>query len=181
MPASSDHRVALFRAADTLPLLEIINEAALAYRGVIPGDRWHDPYMSSDELRRDIERGVSFVGLSVGERLVGVMGVQQVRDCDLIRHAYVLPSFQRHGIGGTLLRHLMAGTTRRMLVGTWASAAWAVAFYQRHGFTLADPVQSKLLLGAYWEIPPAQMEASVVLLRAATDEKSMYPRLTGPA
>ena len=172
MPASSNHRVVPCRADDTLRILEIINEAALAYRGAIPADRWHDPYMSSDELRRDLESGVTFVGMNVDGTLVGVMGVQPVCDCDLIRHAYVLPSFQGHGIGGSLLRHLMAASSRQMLVGTWADATWAVSFYQRHGFTLAHPMQSKLLLGTYWQIPPAQMEASVVLLRPAVSAPS---------
>ena len=163
MPAS-DHQIVPCSVDDTSRMLAIINEAALAYRGVIPDDRWHDPYMRIDELRRDIERGVSFVGMNVNGTLVGVMGVQRVRDRDLIRHAYVLPSHQGHGIGGSLLRHLMAATARQMLVGTWADATWAVAFYQRHGFTLADPAQSKQLLGTYWDVPPAQAEVSVVLL-----------------
>ena len=168
MPVSSDHSIVSCRAADTLRILEIINAAALAYRGVIPDDRWHEPYMSDQELRRDLERGVTFVGMNVDGTLVGVMGVQRVRDCDLIRHAYVLPSFQGRGIGGSLLRHLMSGTSRQLLVGTWADATWAISFYEGHGFTLADPTQSKLLLSQYWKIPAAQAEASVVLLRPAT-------------
>jgi len=170
MPASSsDHHIAPCRAGDTLRILEIINEAALAYRGVIPDDRWRDPYMSSDELRRDVECGVSFVGMNEGGTLVGVMGVQHVRDCDLIRHAYVLPSVQRQGVGGSLLRHLMAGTSCQLLVGTWAAATWAVSFYQRHGFAVADPAQSKLLLSTYWDVPAWQMEASVVLIRSPAE------------
>jgi GNAT superfamily N-acetyltransferase len=154
---------------DELRILEIINEAAAAYRGVIPDERWHEPYMSADELRGDLARGVAFVGMEVDGTLVGVMGVQRVRDCDLIRHAYVLPSFQRHGVGGALIRHLTAASSRQMLVGTWAAATWAVAFYQRHGFTLLDPVQSRQLLGTYWNVPKPQMEASVVLARPMAD------------
>ena len=163
---SSEHSIRPCSNADTFRILEIINEAAAAYRGVIPDERWHEPYMSIDELRRDIERGVSFVGLSVGERIVGVMGVQRVRDCDLVRHAYVLPSFQRHGVGGSLLCHLMTGTSRLMLVGTWAAATWAVSFYERHGFTVADRARSKQLLATYWDIPEWQAEVSVVLVRS---------------
>jgi GNAT superfamily N-acetyltransferase len=151
---------------DTARILGIINEAAVAYRGVIPEELLHDPYMTSDELQRDIGRGVSFAGMDVDGTLAGVMGIQRVRDSDLIRHAYVLSAFQRYGIGGSLLRHLTAATSRQLLVGTWADATWAVSFYQRHGFTLADPVQTKLLLGAYWEIPTRQAEASVVLVRS---------------
>ena len=180
MPASSNHRMAWCRAEDTLRIIEIINEAALAYRGAIPDDRWHDPYMTSDDLRRDVESGVTFLGMSVDGRLVGVMGIQRVRDCDLIRHAYVLPGFQRHGIGGSLLGHLTAASSRQMLVGTWAGATWALSFYQRHGFTLADPKQSKLLLGTYWQIPPAQREASVVLLRPAANAPSAIATPTRP-
>jgi GNAT superfamily N-acetyltransferase len=157
---------------DTARILYIINEAAVAYRGVIPGELLHDPYMTRDELQRDLARGVSFIGMDVDGTLAGVMGIQRVRDSDLIRHAYVLPAFQRYGIGGSLLRHLMTATSRQLLVGTWADATWAVSFYQRHGFTLADPVQTKLLLGAYWEIPTGQAEASVVLVRTRGDDRS---------
>jgi GNAT superfamily N-acetyltransferase len=151
---------------DTARILEIINAAAVAYRGVIPDDLLHDPYMSSDALQRDLARGVSFIGMDVDGSLAGVMGIQRVRDSDLIRHAYVLPQFQRYGIGGSLLRHLMATADRQLLVGTWADATWAVSFYQRHGFTLADRAQTQVLLGAYWEIPTRQAEASVVLVRS---------------
>lgn len=146
-------------------ILAVINEAAVAYRGQIPADLWHEPYMSADELRRDLERGVSFIGMEVENTLAGVMGIQRVRDSDLIRHAYVLPRFQRSGVGSSLLQHLMAATRRQILVGTWASPSRALAFYQRNGFTLADPEESKRLLSLYWQIPARQMETSVVLVR----------------
>src|SRR4029453_13701526 len=113
-------------------ILAIINSAAEAYRGVIPADRWHEPYMSGHELDNEIAPGAGFWGYEGVERLVGVIGLQSVRDVDLIRHAYVVPDTQRRGIGGTLLGKLRQLTTRRMLVGTWESADWAIRFYKRH-------------------------------------------------
>src|SRR5690242_19801580 len=155
-------------AADDFPrILDIINEAAAAYRGVIPADCWHEPYMTVEQLRRDIALGVSFVGVEYDQALVGVMGVQVVRDVELIRHAYVLPAFQRNGVGGALIRHLIAASTSQLLVGTWAAATWASAFYRRHGFELVDPTRKDALLRAYWDIPARQRETSVVLARPA--------------
>ena len=176
---SAEQRIRTCRDDETSRVLTIINEAAVAYRGIIPDDRWHDPYMTSDEFQRELEHGVSFIGMHIGESLVGVMGVQSVRDSDLIRHAYVLPSFQRHGVGGTLLRHLIASTSRRMLVGTWADATWAVSFYQRHGFTLADRTRSRQLLSDYWDVPARQAEVSVVLVRDIGANAAVAPPTTG--
>jgi GNAT superfamily N-acetyltransferase len=140
-------------------ILAIVNAAAEAYRGVIPADRWHDPYMSRAELDAEIAAGVSFWGY--GDPLVGVMGIQPVRDAVLIRHAYVAPASQGRGIGGALLEHLAAA--RPILVGTWAAAEWAIRFYERHGFALVEhPAE---LLRAYWDIPERQIETSVVLRR----------------
>ena len=144
-------------------ILAIVNAAAEAYRGVIPADRWHDPYMPADELDREIAAGVAFWGYEDGGELVGVMGIQQVLDVDLIRHAYVLPGRQRGGVGGALLEHLCARAERPMLVGTWAAAGWAVRFYERHGFQLVSPDRKTELLRAYWDIPERQIETSVVL------------------
>jgi len=144
-------------------ILTIINAAADAYRGVIPDDRWHEPYMEAGELEREIAAGVCFWGWYSDERLTGVMGVQPVRDVDLIRHAYVRPDAQRRGVGAALLRHLREVSTRRMLVGTWASADWAIAFYRRHGFELVSPERTTDLLQIYWTIPSRQIETSVVL------------------
>lgn len=144
-------------------ILAIVNAAAAAYRGVIPAESWHEPYMPPDELDREIAKGVAFWGYEEDGRLVGVMGLQPVRDVDLIRHAYVQPSHQRHGIGGMLLRHLQASSTRRMLVGTWSAAVWAIRFYERHGFALVPRPQAMALLAAYWTIPARQAETSVVL------------------
>lgn len=144
-------------------ILAIINAAAEAYRGVIPSDCWHDPYMSRDALRAELAAGVAFSGYEADGGLRGVMGRQAVADVDLIRHAYVLPEYQRHGIGGALLRHLRRQGTRRILVGTWAAAAWAIDFYQRHGFALVAPAAKATLLRTYWTIPDRQIETSVVL------------------
>jgi GNAT superfamily N-acetyltransferase len=153
-------------------IFTLINAAAEAYRGVIPADRWHEPYMSRAELDRELAAGVVFWGheSDPNERaqLAGVMGLQQVRDVELIRHAYVLPEKQRHGIGSALLRHLQKLSTQRMaggrmLVGTWSAAAWAIRFYERHGFALVSPQRKTELLKAYWTIPDRQIETSVVL------------------
>jgi GNAT superfamily N-acetyltransferase len=144
-------------------VLAIVNEAAQVYRGVIPEDRWHEPYMGPEELAGEIEAGVAFWGFEADGALVGVMGIQPVDDVDLIRHAYVLPASQRHGDGGALLRHLRCKTTRRMLVGTWAAAEWAIRFYRRNGFELVTPERTTALLRTYWKIPERQIETSVVL------------------
>jgi GNAT superfamily N-acetyltransferase len=141
----------------------IINAAAGVYRGVIPADRWHEPYMSNAELDREIAAGVVFSGYGAEGALVGVMGVQRVRDVDLIRHAYVLPGSQGKGIGGALLQHLRQQSVQRMLVGTWAAAEWAIGFYQRHGFELVDDAQRTILLKTYWTVPDRQIATSVVL------------------
>jgi GNAT superfamily N-acetyltransferase len=142
----------------------IINEAASAYRGVIPADCWHEPYMKRSELVDEIARGVEFWGWHEAGGLAGVMGLQNVRDVTLIRHAYVLPSHQGRGIGAALLTHLVAQTTRPLLVGTWAAAEWAIRFYERHGFRLAGVEEKDRLLTTYWDIPMRQRETSVVLI-----------------
>jgi GNAT superfamily N-acetyltransferase len=144
-------------------ILAIVNAAAEAYRGVIPADRWREPYMGADELDREIAAGVVFWGYEDAGELVGVMGIQQVRDVDLIRHAYVVPGRQRGGVGGALLRHLRNAASRQLLVGTWAAADWAVRFYERHGFELVSPERKTELLRTYWDIPERQIETSVVL------------------
>ena len=158
------------RDDDRDAMLAIINAAAQAYRGVIPADRWHVPYMQPDELDREIAAGVAFWGHVADDVLVGVMGIQPVRDVDLIRHAYVLPGSQRHGVGGTLLRHLQRSSTRPMLVGTWSAATWAIRFYERHGFALVSPARKSVLLKTYWNIPDRQIDTSVVLANPADNE-----------
>jgi GNAT superfamily N-acetyltransferase len=144
-------------------ILSVINAAAEVYRGVIPADRWHEPYMPRGELDRECAVGVVFWGYEDRGRLAGVMGLQQVRDVSLIRHAYVLPEKQRDGVGGKLLTHLRQISTTPMLVGTWAAAIWAIRFYERHGFALVSPQRKAALLKSYWTIPERQIETSVVL------------------
>jgi GNAT superfamily N-acetyltransferase len=160
-PCRDDERAAI---------LAIVNAAAEAYRGVIPNDRWHEPYMPADELVSEIAAGVAFWGYQGEEGLVGVMGLQSVRDVDLIRHAYVLPGSQRRGIGGALLGHLQRLSGRRILVGTWAAADWAIRFYKRHGFALVSPAGKITLLKTYWTVPDRQIETSVVLANPPLDE-----------
>src|SRR5687768_9423820 len=150
---------------DLASILAIVNDAAVAYRGVIPADRWHEPYMSEAELRSEIAAGVEFWGLETDEGLIGVMGIQPVRDVDLIRHAYVRPGSQRLGVGAALISHLRELSGRRMLVGTWSNAAWAIRFYQREGFALAAAPRAAEPLKSYWDIPERQIETSVVLER----------------
>ena len=149
------------RVNDTQRISYIINEAARAYEGVIPSDRYHQPYMSGDELERERQR-VDFFGWETNGELVGVMGIEPVKDVTLIRHTYVLPRWQGQGIGRQLLSHLKSlVTTPRLLVGTWADARWAVAFYRKHGFELLP--DKAVLLKTYWDIPERQIETSVVL------------------
>jgi N-acetylglutamate synthase-like GNAT family acetyltransferase len=144
-------------------ILEIVNAAAGAYRGVIPADRWHEPYMPASELEHEIAAGVEFWGYDDEGDLIGVMGIQPLEDVDLIRHAYVRPRSQRGGIGGALIEHLMRSATKPVLVGTWATAEWAIAFYRRHGFVQVSPETKTRLLRKYWDIPERQVETSVVL------------------
>lgn len=144
-------------------ILAIVNAAAEAYRGVIPPDCWHEPYMDSGELDGQIAGGVAFWGYEADGALVGVMGIQAVDDVDLIRHAYVLPDRQGEGVGRALLEHLRTLAGRPMLVGTWAAAEWAIRFYERNGFELVSPEEKTALLTRYWSIPDRQIETSVVL------------------
>jgi GNAT superfamily N-acetyltransferase len=149
--------------ADFEAMFEIINDAARAYKGVIPADRYHEPYMPREELSREIEDGVVFWAYRERDKLIGVMGIQDVADVTLIRHAYVKTTHQGRGIGSALLKHLMDLTSRPTLIGTWAAADWAVRFYEGHGFTLVTPEEKDRLLGKYWKIPARQVETSVVL------------------
>lgn len=154
-------------------ILTIINSAAEAYRNVIPADCWHEPYMPLAELRRDIAAGIAFWGFDTDGKLSGVMGIQPVHDVDLIRHAYVLPDRQRLGVGAALIEHLRQQSTRRMLVGTWAAANWAINFYRHHGFELVSPERKTELLKTYWTIPDRQIETSVVLANPPLNESAI--------
>lgn len=145
----------------------IINEAAQAYKGVIPSDCWKEPYMPREELRREIEEGVAFWGFDEGGELVGIMGIQHVGNVTLVRHAYVRRSSWRRGIGGQILTHLRALTNRPVLIGTWRDASWAIRFYEQHGFRLVSAAEKDPLLRQYWSVPDRQIQNSVVL----ADEK----------
>lgn len=149
--------------SDLPSISEIINDAASAYRGVIPADRWHEPYMPLADLKHEIASGVVFSGYEQGGSLCGVMGLQPVQDVTLIRHAYVRTASRNQGIGGILLRHLLAQTTRPVLIGTWAAATWAVRFYEKHGFAVVPEVTKDRLLKKYWTVPDRQIATSVVL------------------
>jgi N-acetylglutamate synthase-like GNAT family acetyltransferase len=141
----------------------IINDAAEAYKGVIPEDRWNTPYMTKDELQHEIDNAVVFWGYEDGGELVGVMGIQDVKDVTLIRHSYVCTTRQSEGIGGRLLSELREKSARPILIGTWADAAWAIRFYEKHGFRLVSSEEKDRLLKTYWSIPERQIETSVVL------------------
>jgi len=149
--------------ADFPAILDIINDAAQAYRGVIPADCWHEPYMEDAELARQIESGVEFWGYVQRDALSGVMGIQHVRDVTLIRHAYVRTILRNSGIGTALLMHLRTLTAKPILIGTWAAADWAIRFYEKHGFALIGNEEKNVLLQKYWSIPQRQAETSVVL------------------
>ena len=152
------------RAEDLDQIWTIINDGAQAYQGIIPADRFTTPYMSRDKLQHEIADGVVFSGFEdEAGQLVGVMGIQPVQDVTLIRHAYVLSSHQKRGIGAQLLAHLRAKATTPVLIGTWADATWAIRFYQAHGFRLVGPDEKNLLLKKYWTVPARQIETSVVL------------------
>jgi len=156
----------MIRAArddDRAAMLAIVNDAARAYQGVIPADRWHEPYMGADELASEIAAGVRFSVAELDGRIVGVMGIQDRGDVALVRHAYVSSGSQKRGIGGALLRDVLGRTDKPVLIGTWAAATWAIAFYERYGFVVVPPDVKNRLLGTYWSIPARQVETSVVL------------------
>ncbi|MFZ0580112.1 MAG: GNAT family N-acetyltransferase [Candidatus Acidiferrales bacterium] len=144
----------------------IINHGAQAYKGIIPADRWTEPYMSSEELRHEINDGIVFWGYDDSGTLAGVMGIQDVQDVTLIRHAYVRTSSQKRGIGGRLLAHLLGLSNRPVLIGTWATAVWAIHFYEANDFEMVSPQEKDRLLRKYWKIPERQIETSVVLADA---------------
>ena len=149
--------------SDIKAIFEIINNAALAYKGIIPDDRWHEPYMPVEEIRHAIKDGVVFWGFEQEGCLAGVMGIQDKGDVALIRHAYVLSRMRRQGIGEKLLRHLTGLIAKPILVGTWKDAPWAISFYRKNGFYLVSDEEKDRLLRKYWSIPERQIETSVVL------------------
>jgi N-acetylglutamate synthase-like GNAT family acetyltransferase len=165
--------------ADSAAILAIVNDAARAYRGHIPADCWHEPYMPAQELEHELAAGVVFWGWEEAGALAGVMGLQDVRDVALIRHAYVATAVRGRGIGGRLLAHLLGATTRPVLVGTWAAATWAIRFYEQRGFELVRPAEKERLLRLYWSIPDRQIATSVVLVDRRW--RRLYPAPDTPA
>jgi GNAT superfamily N-acetyltransferase len=151
---------------DLSVIYEIINDAAQAYKGVIPADRWHEPYMPMEELKREIDDGVEFWGYEEAGDLMGVMGLQDKSDVHLIRHSYVCTKSQKRGIGRKLLRHLEQMTDKPILIGTWADATWAIRFYEKNGYRLLSRSETERLLKKYWKIPERQVATSVVLADA---------------
>jgi GNAT superfamily N-acetyltransferase len=149
--------------ADLAAMLAIVNDAAQAYRGVIPVDRWREPYMPADELAEEIAGGVVFWVAEQQGRLLGVMGIQDKGAVALVRHAYVAPDIQRKGVGTRLLRHVEGLVNKPILIGTWADATWAIEFYRRNGFSVVPDGHKERLLRTYWSIPARQIETSVVL------------------
>jgi GNAT superfamily N-acetyltransferase len=159
-------------ARDFERIWAIINDGAHAYKGIIPEDRWTEPYMSKNELRHEIDDGVAFWGYEENGQLAGVMGFQPLQDVTLIRHAYVASISQKRGIGAQLLSHLRKLTPGPVLIGTWSNAVWAIRFYEKHGFQVVPPQQKDLLLRRYWTIPERQIETSVVLADAKWRERN---------
>jgi len=152
-------------------IYDIINDAASAYRGVIPADSWHEPYMTEEELRRQIDEGVQFWSYKEDGTILGVMGIQFKKDVTLIRHSYVRTLKRKKGIGSKLLEHLCRISKTPVLIGTWADATWAIEFYQKHGFRLLPKEEKNILLRKYWTIPVPQIEASIVLASSSWESK----------
>jgi GNAT superfamily N-acetyltransferase len=150
--------------ADLAQIHAVINDAASAYQGVIPADRWHEPYMPLDELEREIAAGIEFQCLVEGDVVLGVMGIQDKGEVNLIRHAYVRTAARNRGIGTQLLQHLRRSSGKPILIGTWKAATWAIAFYEKHGFTVVSDAEARRLLKQYWNVPERQVETSVVLV-----------------
>ena len=150
-------------AADVPAICSIVNDAAQAYRGIIPADRWHEPYMPLEEVKREIAAGVRFLGYESRGELAGVMGIQDRGEVDLIRHAYVRTSQRQSGIGSQLLKALEDGADKPILIGTWAAATWAIRFYEKNGYRLLPRDETVRVLKKFWSIPERQIETSVVL------------------
>ena len=155
-----------YKKSDTSKILHVINDASLKYKGIIPNNCWHEPYMSEQELIDEFSDGVHMFGNHHNNKLIGVIGIQEVKDVILIRHAYTLTSYQGKGTGSALLEYLLKeNKNSRLLVGTWRDATWAIRFYEKFGFILHSKDQSTLLLKKYWQISSNQIKNSVVLER----------------
>jgi GNAT superfamily N-acetyltransferase len=165
--------------SDSAAMLAIVNAAAQAYRGVIPADRWHEPYMPRDELEREVAGGVVFWVAEEDGAPLGIMGIQDKDDVALVRHAYVSPAAQRKGVGTSLLHHVQGFTAKPVLIGTWADASWAIEFYRKNGFSVVPDKHKNLLLRKYWSIPARQIETSVVLADGRWGGTLRDPALSG--
>jgi len=158
--------ISKYTKRDASKILHVINDASLRYKGVIPDDCWHEPYMSKHELINEFNDGVCMYGFHDNKKLIGVIGVQEIKEVILIRHAYTLTSYQNKGAGSAMLEHLLKkNQNSRLLVGTWKNAEWAIRFYEKFDFILHGKEQSTLLLKKYWKIPSKQIKNSVVLER----------------
>ncbi|WDH84082.1 GNAT family N-acetyltransferase [Paenibacillus urinalis] len=155
--------IRLCSSVEMQEIYEIVNDASRAYKGIIPEDCYHEPYMPMDELQSEIESGVVFWGYELEGNLIGVMGIQDRGEVSLIRHAYVKTNSRQKGIGSMLLTHLLELTNKPVLIGTWADASWAIRFYNKHGFNRVSQEDKMRLLKAYWTVPDRQIETSVVL------------------
>lgn len=150
-------------SSDFSTILTIINDAAQAYKGLIPDDCWHEPYMSAESLKKDMDKGVEFYGYHEDGKLIGVMGLQEFPDVTLIRHAYVLTAHRNKGIGGKLLKFLLQKITKPVLIGTWKDTPWSIKFYEKHGFKVLGETDIKFLLKEYWDVSERHKQMSVVL------------------
>ena len=156
-----------YKKNDTYKILHVINDASLRYKGIIPDDCWHEPYMSEQELINEFTDGVRMYGYHHNNKLIGVIGIQEVKDIILIRHAYTLTSYQGKGAGSALLKYLLKkNQNSRLLVGTWKNAKWAIRFYEKFGFITHSKDETNLLLKKYWKIPSKQIDNSIVLEKA---------------
>lgn len=165
--------------SDLEAMQAVINDAAQAYKGVIPADRWHEPYMPLEELQAEIQDGIEFWGIEREGRLVGVMGIQDKGEVTLIRHAYVKTTYQSNGLGKILLRHLEGLSQKPILIGTWQAASWAIRFYEKNGYARQSREKTASLLRRYWNIPERQIETSVVLANwRGIDPKAGFTRNT---
>lgn len=152
-------------------IFNIINDAAIAYKGVIPDDRWHEPYMTKEELREQIDDGVRFSCYVDRDEMIGVMGIQDKSEVELIRHAYVRTARRSGGVGTLLLNAFMKHSRKPILIGTWNAAYWAIGFYQKNGFCLVDEAEKNRLLKKYWKIPDRQIKTSVVLVQEKYNDR----------
>jgi len=165
--------------ADVAAMCAVINDAARAYQGVIPDDRWHEPYMPVEELLAEMRDGVEFWGIDEDGELAGVMGIQDRGTVTLVRHAYVRTTARRQGIGTRLLRHLESLTDKTILVGTWTAASWAIRFYEKSGYTALSRAETERLLRMYWSLPERQIFTSAVLAKPAGTVRT-DPAATNP-